>query len=80
MLKFFGFSNTFCSWIQTILVFAYLSISFNEAIHGYFNCSSGVMQGDVYDMLSMEGRVSTKLTPRMINILRLKAHEYSIIN
>ncbi|GAU47191.1 hypothetical protein TSUD_350560 [Trifolium subterraneum] len=42
----FGFSPTFCNWIQAILSSAYISISINGAQHGFFNCKRGVRQGD----------------------------------
>jgi hypothetical protein len=46
VLKQFGFSTTFCNWIQAILSSAYLSISINGSQHGFFNCKRGVRQGD----------------------------------
>lgn len=46
VLKNFGFNETFCNWIHTILHSAYLSISVNGKTQGYFNCSRGVRQGD----------------------------------
>jgi len=45
VLKQFGFSDTFCSWIKAILDSAHLSISINGTQHGYFKCSRGVRQG-----------------------------------
>jgi len=45
-LKCFGFNDTFCNWIHSILHSAYLSISVNGKAQGYFNCSRGVRQGD----------------------------------
>lgn len=45
VLNCFGFNNTFCNWIKTILASATLSISINGAQQGYFSCSRGVRQG-----------------------------------
>lgn len=42
VLKKFGFNNTFCIWIESILKSAYLSISINGIQHGYFHCTRGV--------------------------------------
>ncbi|XP_057790850.1 uncharacterized protein LOC131007957 [Salvia miltiorrhiza] len=46
VLQEFGFSNIFCSWIKTILSSARISIRFNGALYGYFDCGRGVRQGD----------------------------------
>ena len=46
MLKSFGLCDKFCNWIHAILLFAKLSISISGRLHGYFNCSGGVKQGD----------------------------------
>ncbi|PNY03176.1 ribonuclease H [Trifolium pratense] len=46
VLKCFGFSETFCKWIDVILKSATLSISINGKMHGYFHCKRGVRQGD----------------------------------
>ena len=46
VLKKFGFSETFCKWIHSILMSAKLSVSINGKMHGYFSCSRGVRQGD----------------------------------
>ncbi|MCI11700.1 RNA-directed DNA polymerase (Reverse transcriptase), partial [Trifolium medium] len=46
VLKAFGFSPVFCSWIHTILNSAKLSISINGKQEGYFDCARGVRQGD----------------------------------
>ncbi|XP_058782945.1 uncharacterized protein LOC131657578 [Vicia villosa] len=46
VLKRYGFNNTFCHWISTILDSAYMSVAFNGSIHGYFPCKRGVRQGD----------------------------------
>ncbi|XP_057786281.1 uncharacterized protein LOC131003750 [Salvia miltiorrhiza] len=46
VLQQFGFPNIFCSWIKTILSSARISIRFNGALYGYFECSRGVRQGD----------------------------------
>jgi len=46
VLTSFGFYDKFCKWIHTILQSAKLSISINGKLHGYFNCSRGVRQGD----------------------------------
>jgi len=46
VLKKFGFNNTFCIWIESILKSAFLSTSINGTQHGYFNCTRGVRQGD----------------------------------
>jgi hypothetical protein len=42
VLRSFGFSETFCSWIDMILKSASLSISINGKLHGYFSCKKGV--------------------------------------
>jgi hypothetical protein len=46
VLRSFGFCDKFCNWIDTILKSASLSISVNGKMHGYFNCTRGVRQGD----------------------------------
>lgn len=46
VLKQFGFSETFCNWIDAILQSAKLSICINGSQQGYFSCSRGVRQGD----------------------------------
>lgn len=46
VLKGFGFCDTFCNWINSILLSVRLSVSINGRIHGFFRCSSGVRQGD----------------------------------
>jgi ribonuclease HI len=46
VLRSFGFNEKFCNWIDVILKSANLSISINGKMHGYFNCSRGVRQGD----------------------------------
>ena len=46
VLKKFGFNNTFCIWIESIINLEYLSISINGTQHGYFHCTRGVRQGD----------------------------------
>ncbi|KAK2416760.1 hypothetical protein QL285_039127 [Trifolium repens] len=46
VLRSFGFSETFCSWIDMILKSASLSISINGKLHDYFSCKRGVRQGD----------------------------------
>jgi hypothetical protein len=46
VLKGFGFNQTFCSWISSILHSAHISISFNRSQEGYFKCNRGVRQGD----------------------------------
>ncbi|KAL6189533.1 hypothetical protein ACLB2K_040921 [Fragaria x ananassa] len=46
VLKNFGFSKIFTSWIITILKSARLSILINGSPHGFFSCSRGVRQGD----------------------------------
>jgi hypothetical protein len=38
VLKAFGFCEKFCSWIDTILKSAKLSISINGKLHGFFSC------------------------------------------
>lgn len=42
----FGFDEKFCSWINTILHSATLSINVNGKLNGYFSCKRGVRQGD----------------------------------
>ena len=52
VLRIFGFSDTFCSWIKAILESAHLSMSINGSMHGYFQCTRGVWQGDpLYPLL-----------------------------
>lgn len=46
VLRCFGFNDTFCNWISSILSSATLSISVNGYLQGYFNCTRGVRQGD----------------------------------
>lgn len=46
VLNRFGFNDRFCSWINTILHSATLSISVNGKQNGYFHCKRGVRQGD----------------------------------
>jgi len=46
VIKKFGFCDTFCNWIDTILQLARLSICINGSQQGYFSCSRGVRQGD----------------------------------
>lgn len=42
----FGFSNTFCNWIQVILSSSILSICLNGKVVGFFKCTNGVRQSD----------------------------------
>ena len=46
VLNAFGFNNRFCSWIDTILNSAMLSINVNGKLNGFFKCKRGVRQGD----------------------------------
>jgi len=46
VLKGFGFNQTFCSWISSILHSAHKSISINRSQEGYFKCNREVRQGD----------------------------------
>jgi len=48
VLDCFGFNQTFCNWIATILSSASLSVAINGSQQGYFACSKGVRhkQGD----------------------------------
>jgi hypothetical protein len=46
VLKTFGFNDLFCCWIKTILDSAKMFVAINGKLHGYFNCSRGVRQGD----------------------------------
>jgi hypothetical protein len=46
VLKAFSFCEKFCSWIDTILKSAKLSISINGKLNGFFSCKRGVRQGD----------------------------------
>lgn len=43
VMKRFGFSKVFCSWISNILCSAYISILINVLAKGYFSCSFGVL-------------------------------------
>lgn len=45
-LSCFGFFDTFCSWIKTLLSSVAVSICFNGKLHHFFNCARGVRQGD----------------------------------
>ena len=42
VLRKFGFSDTFCKWIHSILISAKLSVSINGKMYGYFSCTRGV--------------------------------------
>ncbi|XP_058776647.1 uncharacterized protein LOC131650967 [Vicia villosa] len=46
VLKRFGFEEKFCNWISAILHSAVISVSVNGMQAGFFNCKSGVRQGD----------------------------------
>jgi len=46
VLKTFGFNETFCKWIHSILSSAKMSISINGKHHGFFSCTREVRQGD----------------------------------
>ena len=46
VLKSFGFSDTFCSWISNIFQSANISVLVNGSPSGFFSCSRGVRQGD----------------------------------
>lgn len=46
VLNRFGLNSKFCSWKNTILHSATLSISVNGKLNGYFNCKRGVRQGN----------------------------------
>ena len=46
VMKNFGFSDTFCSWIDNILNSPRISILVNGQPVGFFGCSRGVRQGD----------------------------------
>jgi len=46
VLNAFEFNNRFCSWINTILRSALLSINVNGKLNGFFKCKCGVRQGD----------------------------------
>jgi len=46
VLHCFGFNQTFCDWISTILHSAKLSVNINGKAIGYFTCTRGVRQGD----------------------------------
>ena len=46
VLKGFGFHNTFCFWIGSILQSANISVSINGSHEGHFKCNRGVRQGD----------------------------------
>ncbi|XP_061993341.1 uncharacterized protein LOC133711201 [Rosa rugosa] len=46
VLRAFGFDATFVNYIHTILQSAYISVSVNGQVNGYFTCSRGVRQGD----------------------------------
>ncbi|CAI8589995.1 unnamed protein product [Vicia faba] len=40
VLELYGFNNTFCHWISTILESSFVSIAFSSSTHGYFPCKS----------------------------------------
>ena len=46
VLRSFGFSDTFTTWITTILDSARISIILNGSPVGFFSCGRGVRQGD----------------------------------
>jgi hypothetical protein len=51
VLNCFGFNQTFCNWVASILSSATLSISINGKQEGYFKCTRGVRQGDPLSLL-----------------------------
>lgn len=51
VLKAFGFSSALCNWISAILSSLSLSVSFNVELYVYFNCSTGVRQGDLLSLV-----------------------------
>ena len=51
VLKCFGFSDLFGSWINNILGSARISILINGYPEGFFSCSRGVRQGDPFSPL-----------------------------
>jgi len=53
VLSAFGFDRKFCHVIKVITKSAELSISINGVQKGYFNCKSGVRQGDPPISLSL---------------------------
>ena len=46
VMRCFGFSKTFCDWIEDILHSARISILLNGSLVGFFDYSRGVRQGD----------------------------------
>ena len=46
VLKNFGFSSQFISWVSTLLHSPHLSILVNGTLRGFFSCNIGVRQGD----------------------------------
>lgn len=51
VLQCFGFTQTFCDWILTILHSAKLYVNINGKGVGYFKCTRGVRQGDLLSPL-----------------------------
>ena len=70
VLKKFGFNDTLCNWIHSILLSAKLSVSINGKFHGYFSFSRGVRQGDPLSALHFclaEQVISRSLTIQVVN-------------
>ncbi|XP_058775611.1 uncharacterized protein LOC131649884 [Vicia villosa] len=74
VLRSYGFNHVFCSWIKSILHSAYLSISFNRASKGFFNCKRGVRQGDPVSPLlfCLSQDVLSRSITKLITIGNLK--------
>ena len=57
VLQGFGFNETFCSWIKTILHSSHMSISVNGSQQGYFKCNRGERQnGPLSPLLFLHSR------------------------
>lgn len=52
VLNIFGFFSKFTNWILTILHSTKLFISINGRLEGFFSCSIGVRQGDLFYHIS----------------------------
>lgn len=73
VLKAFGFSSQFCSWILVILYFVGIYVLFNSCPYGYFDCSQGVPQGDPWSPILFN--VVEDFLSRLI-LIKVMQHEF----